>query len=227
MKIVEIFRSIEGEGIRAGKLCTFVRSFGCNLRCSYCDSMYANEGTDYTEMSLEDIVEKCKELGTKCVTLTGGEPLIQPQIIDLIVLLIQSGFEINIETNGSVNISRVRAEVFRRGVEYLNNLFFTVDYKSPSSLMEDRMLMDNFIHDTRSLDVVKFVCGSDEDLQCMKDVVLQMRQYGSAANIFVSPVFGQIELPKIVNFLVEHDLQEVRMQLQMHKIIWDPDTKGV
>ena len=111
MKIVEIFSSIDGEGIRTGYLCTFIRTYGCNLRCNYCDSLYASTNNNYSEMSISEIVKKCSELGNERITLTGGEPLIQPNVIDLISCLIESGFEVNIETNGSVDIFDIRSKV--------------------------------------------------------------------------------------------------------------------
>lgn len=227
MKIVEIFSSIEGEGIRAGMFATFVRTYGCNIRCSYCDSMYANEGAGYTEMTLDEIVHKCVELGNNCITLTGGEPLIQPEINELIHKLLDRGFQINVETNGTVDIAKTRANLSLAVSPVGANLFFTVDYKTPSSGVTDRMCLRNFTNVLHSRDVVKFVCGSEEDLEVMKDIVNQLEDNNCKAHIFVSPVFGQIEAHRIVEFLAENKLRNVRMQLQLHKFIWDPDMKGV
>lgn len=228
MKIVEIFSSIEGEGIRAGKLCTFIRTFGCNLRCSYCDSMYANEGSDYTEMTLESILEKCREFKNICVTLTGGEPLIQPEAAELVNMLLSEGFEVNIETNGSVAICDLRDTLWTQYRNSCKHLMFTIDYKTPSSEMNSRMLMYNFVRYATTQDVIKFVCGTQQDLECMRQIVKSMSQ-GSMLlpEIFVSPVFGKIEPSEIVEFLIRHDLQNVRMQIQMHKVIWDPEKRGV
>ena len=220
MKIVEIFSSIDGEGIRTGKLCTFIRTFGCNCNCIYCDSMYALMGNAWEEMSIPDIINKCKGLKNKCITLTGGEPLIHKDIHNLINTLSNEGFEVNIETNGSVDISKF--------MENNKNVFFTLDYKTPYSGEEDKMYMDNFYKYVRPNDVVKFVCADMNDLETMKIVVYNMmQQLHSLPHIFVSPVFGQIEPVTIVDYLKEHNLQDIRIQLQLHKIIWDPNKTGV
>lgn len=220
MKIVEIFSSIDGEGIRTGKLCTFIRTFGCNCKCVYCDSMYALEGNEWEEISVPEIINKCNELKNKCITLTGGEPLIHKDVHNLINTLSDEGFEVNIETNGSVDISKF--------MENTKNVFFTLDYKTPYSGEEDKMYMDNFYRYVRPNDVVKFVCADIEDLNKMKDVVHTMKQsLNSLPHIFVSPVFGQIEPVTIVDYLKDNNLQDIRIQLQLHKIIWDPDKTGV
>ena len=222
MKIVEIFSSIDGEGIRTGQLCTFIRTFGCNCRCVYCDSMYALEGQDYTEMSIPEIVNKCIELRNKCITFTGGEPLIHKGAYELIEELIKEGFEVNVETNGTVDISKFFMDSNNGSV------FFTVDYKTPYSGEEDKMFMDNFYKNVGSCDVVKFVCGSKEDLNKMLEVVTEMeRRLYVMPHIFVSPVFGTVEAYELVDFLKEHNLQSVRVQLQLHKYIWEPTLKGV
>lgn len=220
--IVEIFSSIDGEGIRAGKLCTFIRTFGCDFRCSYCDSMYALEGTTYTKMSIDEILHKCKELKNHCITLTGGEPLIHKDCYQLIKCLLDAGYEVNIETNGGTDISKFFITSDK------GSLFFTVDYKCPYSGMESKMCMDNFYKNVSSEDVVKFVCATNEDLDKMLEVVTTMKEKLTILpHIFVSPVFNKIEPYELVDFIKEHDLQEVRVQLQLHKYIWDPNTIGV
>jgi 7-carboxy-7-deazaguanine synthase len=182
--------------------------------------MYALEGNEWEEMSVPEIISKCKELKNECITLTGGEPLIHKDVHNLINTLSDEGFEVNIETNGSVDISKF--------MENTKNVFFTVDYKTPYSGEEDKMYMDNFYKYIRSNDVVKFVCASIEDLNKMKDVVHTMKQsLNSLPHIFVSPVFRQIEPVTIVDYLKENNLQDVRMQLQLHKYIWDSNMKGV
>lgn len=222
MKIVEIFSSIEGEGVRTGQLCTFIRTFGCNCRCIYCDSMYALEGSMCTEMSIQQILDKCSELQNKCITFTGGEPLIQKDAKELLQALISAGYYVNVETNGSIDISEF----------FVNNnggsLFFTLDYKTPYSGEESKMYMDNFYKYAGVSDVVKFVCADLEDLNRMKQIVTNMKQYLSAMpHIFVSPVFGKIEPVELVEYTKKYNLQEVRVQVQLHKIIWDPNMIGV
>lgn len=220
MKIVELFSSIDGEGIRTGQLCTFIRTYACNLRCIYCDSMYALEGNSYTEMSITEILTKCKELKNRCITLTGGEPLIHKDVDILITELLRAGYEVNIETNGAVDISKFIVDN--------PNLFFTIDYKTPYSQMEDKMVLDNFFKYARPNDVVKFVCANKQDLDIMKAVVTNMQeQLDELPYIFVSPVFGQIEPVELVDYIKENNLQDVRIQVQLHKIIWNPNTKGV
>lgn len=220
MKIVELFSSIDGEGIRTGKLVTFIRTYGCDLRCSYCDSMYALEGTDYTEMDISTILNKCKELKNKCITLTGGEPLIHKDVDILIKELLKDGYEVNIETNGATDISKFITDS--------EKLFFTIDYKTPFSKMENKMCMDNFYKHVRPNDVVKFVCANEEDLDVMRNIAINMKNsLSNLPHIFVSPVFGEIEPVKLVEYIKKYDLQDVRVQLQIHKLIWEPTMKGV
>lgn len=233
LKIVELFKSIEGEGIRTGSVCTFIRAFGCPCRCTYCDSMYANEtghGMQIEDMTVEEIVNFCKQLKTPYVTITGGEPLIQPEINELIEALLQDKFQVNIETSGACDISMVH-EYFaqKRKHPLLNNLIFTVDYKSFSSGCTGLMIMQNFTKHIRSSDVVKFVVGSKEDLDQMKSVVEKVKLHRGifSPHFFVSPIFGVIEPKEIVEYLKDNDLFDVRMQLQAHKFIWPSDMKGV
>lgn len=219
MKISEIFLSIEGEGARSGLLCVFIRLHGCNLNCTYCDSRYACEGADYTEMSIHDIVDKVSEFKTPRVTITGGEPLIHKDIKKLILALLNlTDMHINIETNGSVLF-----DTSYLGSNKDDRIMITMDWKSISSGMSDKMQDMNLCYLTKN-DVLKFVVGTDEDLEQMKDVV---EHNDLDCQLYVSPVFGQIELPKIVAALLKYHLNNVRMQLQIHKIIWDPDKRGV
>ena len=230
MKIVEIFKSIEGEGMRAGYVATFVRTFGCCCRCKYCDSMYANEVQPdqiLMDLSVDEIVAECIKLKTPYVTLTGGEPLIQKDAKELICKLIQNGFYVNIETSGAVDIGPYKEYAHKHlPGELWNNLMFTVDYKSISSGCTDMMIKTNFSINLWDRDVVKFVVGSSKDLDQMKSMVKEIRKY-SSCHIFVSPIFGDIEPKYIVEYLKDNDIFDVRMQLQIHKFIWNPDMKGV
>ena len=213
MKVVEIFKSIDGEGIRAGFPVTFIRLAGCNLNCSYCDSLYACDwkDEDVTEMTPQEIFKNVYQKGNKRITLTGGEPLIHDDVDCLIDILTRRGFEVNIETNGSVDITR-----------YLErNIIVTMDYKCPSSNMTELMLLEN-LESLRKKDVLKFVVGSKQDLDCCRDII----KY-TDAQIFISPVFGKIEPKEIVEYMIEHDMQDCRIQLQLHKFIWEPDKRGV
>jgi len=212
----EIFGSIDGEGIRTGELASFIRLAGCNLRCTYCDTLYALNHKDGKEMEIKEIVEEIDNIGYKNVTITGGEPLTHKDIDLLIETLLEKGYKINIETNGAVNIEK-----------YLNKCLITMDYKTPSSLMEDKMLLSNLEKLTEN-DVLKFVV-KDSDLNCIEEI---LKEYKIKSYIYISPIFNEIELPKIVEFMKEMqkkgiNTEKVRMQVQLHKIIWDPNMKGV
>lgn len=232
MRIVELFKSIEGEGIRTGKVATFIRSFGCNCRCVYCDSLYAVDGQyagNYPDMSIVEIVNKCKEFKTPYVTFTGGEPLIQPEATKLIKTLLEEGFEVNVETNGAVDIAPFKQNLFTNLSNYPHDkLIFTIDYKSISSGENDKMLWKNFTENLSNNDVLKFVVGTKEDLDDMKHIVQTVENSSSELpHIFVSPIFGMIDPKDIVEYLKDNDLFNVRMQLQIHKFIWPSDMKGV
>lgn len=219
MKVVEIFESINGEGKKAGEIAVFVRFAGCNLNCSYCDTGWANmPDTEYRQMSEREIYDIIKASGIKNVTLTGGEPLLQDNIKELMTLLCEDGFiETEIETNGSIDIEKYRVSKDR--------LSFTVDYKTPGSGMEQDMLPCNCENVTEN-DVVKFVSGSTEDLERAYEII---KRYGLdvRTNVHISPVFGKIEAEDIVEFLKRRRLNNVRISLQLHKYIWNPDKKGV
>lgn len=214
MKVVEIFKSIDGEGKRAGLPTVFIRLFGCNLKCSYCDTQYGCEGTDYKIRSIPDILDTLDRYRTKSVTITGGEPLIHPGIKQLVELLLRRGYWVNIETNGSQYIGNLPANP---------NVFVTMDYKCPSSGMENNMCLEN-LHTLSSTDVLKFVVGSHEDLITALSI---LEEYDPKAQIYFSPVFGKIEPAAIVDFILDHGLDSCKIQLQMHKIIWDPNKRGV
>ena len=213
----EIFGSIDGEGIRTGELATFIRLAGCNLRCSYCDTDYSLKATDGEEITIEEIVNKVKEIGYKNITLTGGEPLIHKNVDKLIDKLIEEGFKLNIETNGAVDITPYIAK----------KLILTVDYKTKSSGMIKYMENKN-ISLLRDYDVFKIVCCKD-DFEDIKELLKnnQIKSY-----IYLSPIFGKIEYYELVDFLKElHkegiDTSKIRVQVQLHKIIWEPNKRGV
>lgn len=212
--IVEIFNSIEGEGRRSGKLCTFIRTAGCNLRCSYCDSQYTFDVSEAKKMTIEQIIEEVEQFSCSLVTLTGGEPLLQPEIGRLISKLISKGYFVNVETNGSVDIS-----MFNRPPQ----LFFTMDWKSPSSGMNDKMLATNLQLLKRG-DVLKFVVG---DLNDLIDMNMILKDNNIQAMVYISPVFGKIEMIDIVEFMKNNHLNNATLQIQLHKVIWAPDERGV
>ena len=220
MRVAEKFISINGEGTRAGELAVFVRFTGCNLRCSYCDTMWANEpGCPYEEMSPAQICEYVRSTGIKNVTLTGGEPLLQKDMDKLISLLIsECGVRVEIETNGAVDL-RPFAELPE------GRPLFTMDYKLPSSGYEDRMIAENFSVLEKE-DTVKFVSGSRADLERAGEII---EKYGllGRCHVYFSPVFGRIEPAEIVDFMLNKRMNKARIQIQMHKVIWDPNERGV
>lgn len=216
--VAEKFVSINGEGVRAGELAVFIRFAGCNLKCGYCDTKWANAVDAPAEkMGSKDILEYILSTGVKNVTLTGGEPLLRQEMGELIDTLMSAGLRVEIETNGSIHLREFADRVYRP--------VFTMDYKLPSSGMEEYMCSDNFgcleKHDT-----VKFVSGSMEDLERAVEVI-ESHHLTERCHVYISPVFGKIEPADIVEFMKEKKLNDVRLQLQLHKFIWDPDKKGV
>lgn len=217
--VAETFVSINGEGVLAGQLSVFVRFTGCNLRCSFCDTMWAND-TDapHTNMTTEEICEAVRKTGVHNVTLTGGEPLLREGMAELLQKLTKNPAQrVEIETNGSVDLAPFT------GISPA--VTFTMDYKLPGSGMEAHMRTKNFALLTER-DTVKFVAGSRADLERALEII---RTYDLThrCHVYLSPVFGRIQPVEIVDFMQEHVLNDVTMQLQMHKIIWDPDQRGV
>ena len=216
--VVEKFISINGEGQKAGELAAFIRMRGCNLSCNYCDTSWANTMDCPCEfLSTEELITWLTEHKIKNVTLTGGEPLLTKGIDTFIEALGSSGFSVEIETNGSVPLQPF--------AEIPNGPSFTMDYKLPGSGMEKYMLPENFAV-LRAQDTVKFVVKDYEDLCRARDVI---REYDltEKCHVYLSPVYGQIELEDIVNFMKDNRMNDVNMQLQMHKIIWDSEMRGV
>ena len=197
-----------------------------------CDTLYAvdpqteeDKQNAFVSMTPEEILNKCIELNLNKITFTGGEPLIQKDAPELVALLLSNDFEVNIETNGAVNIEEFNNKLVEVLVndELLNNLIYTMDYKCPSSGMEDKMIMENIDY-LNDVDVLKFVVGTQEDLDKMKSI---LDEYTPECNIFVSPVFEQMDPKNIVQFILDNNMQNVRVQIQLHKLIWEPSTRGV
>lgn len=218
-KVVEIFESINGEGKKAGQLALFIRFQKCNLNCSYCDTKWANkDDSPYSLMSLEELYKKVVESGIKNITITGGEPLLQENIeIFLKKLAENPEISVEIETNGSINLKKFR--------EIKNGPSFTMDYKLPKSNMEKFMDLENFKYLTKK-DTIKFVASDIDDLEKAREIIEKYSLVEKCA-VYISPVFGKIELSSIVNFMKKYNMNGVNMQLQIHKIIWDPEAKGV
>ena len=218
-KVVEKFISINGEGTLCGQLAVFIRFAGCNLNCSYCDTSWANKkNVPYQLMSIEGIYEYIKSTKVKNITLTGGEPLLQKGIIKLLERLsLENELHVEIETNGSIPLNDF--------IKIKNPPSFTMDYKLPSSKMEERMLLDNFKYLTKK-DTIKFVSGSFEDLNKAKFIIEEFNLI-EKTNVYISPVFGEISMDSIVEFMVQNKMNGVTLQIQLHKVIWDPNKRGV
>ncbi len=216
--VAEKFVSINGEGTRAGELAVFVRFKGCNLSCGYCDTKWANRAdTPSIPETAEDIRGFAEKSGVVNVTLTGGEPLLQKELYALIETLMKNGRSVEIETNGSVPIGELSRKEYRP--------LFTMDYKLPSSGMENSMCLENFQYLAKQ-DTVKFVSGSIADLERAAEII-EKYSLTERCHVYFSPVFGSIEPSEIVEFMKRRKLNGARLQLQLHKFIWDPDKKGV
>lgn len=212
MLISEIFKSISGESWQAGYLAVFIRTYGCPLNCSYCDSRYACDSNEYTLMSVDQIMSIVDQMQCKRVIFTGGEPLIQKDAHELVARLSSEAYIVEIETCGAVDIQ-----------EYLHipNVYITMDWKSISSGMNDKMIPEN-LYMLREQDVLKFVVSNEDDLDDMVRIAAE-----TDAQCFVSPVFSEIEPVDIVSYMMNNNLDDIRFQLQIHKIVWDKDKRGV
>jgi 7-carboxy-7-deazaguanine synthase len=209
--INEIFHSIQGESSHMGRPCVFVRLTYCNLRCSYCDTEYAfYEGK---EMSLEDIMNEVRSYKCTLVEITGGEPLAQEGVHELMRLLCDEGHEVLLETGGSLDISRVDPRVKR-----------IVDFKCPSSEMVKKNHWQNVDHLKRG-DEVKFVIGDRQDFDWAVDMIGKHRLI-ERCPVLMSCVFDVLQPVELAGWILESRLN-VRFQLQMHKYIWEPATRGV
>ena len=211
LKVNEIYFSLQGESTHMGRTCVFVRLTYCNLRCSYCDTEYAfYEGADQT---LSEIIEKIKSYNCPLIEITGGEPLIQKNVHPLMKSLCDSGFEVLLETAGHLDISETDPRVKR-----------IMDIKCPSSGESEKMLWTN-IENLRPGDEVKFVVGSQEDLDYSKKIIMT-HSLDKKCEVIISPVFDKITNLEIADWILKNNLP-VRMQIQLHKMIWEPNTPGV
>jgi 7-carboxy-7-deazaguanine synthase len=211
MKVCEIFTSIQGESTYAGMPCTFVRTTGCNLRCSYCDTVYAyEEGTELTE---DEIVGRIREAGLETVEITGGEPLLQKGVMSLVRRLLDSGYRVLIETNGSQDI---------RGMD--RRSVIVLDVKTPGSGVSGTLLQSNleFLKDE---DEVKFVITSKEDYEWAKNFVLK-HSLTEKCTVLFSPAFGMLD-PSALSKWIMRDRLNVRLNLQLHKYIYGTQLRGV
>jgi 7-carboxy-7-deazaguanine synthase len=211
MKVCEIFTSIQGESTYAGMPCTFIRMTGCNLRCSYCDTVYAyEEGTEFSE---DEIISRVDRAGLKTVEITGGEPLLHGGIPSLVTRLLESGYTVLVETNGSQDIRNID----RRSVIIL-------DVKTPGSGMSGSILQSN-LEVLKDRDEVKFVITDKEDYEWAKNLI---RKYSlpERCTVLFSPAFGILD-PSALSTWIMADKLDVRLNLQLHKYIYGPHLRGV
>lgn len=209
----EIFYSVQGESSHAGRPCQFVRLTGCNLRCSYCDTQYAyGEGRP---MEAAEIVAVLSARGCRLAEVTGGEPLLQEETPALITALLQKGFEVLLETNGTFSIKNIDTRCAR-----------IIDVKCPSSGEKDKTCWDNMELLTAK-DEIKFVIGDKFDYNYAMNILTSHRGIlNSGCSLLFSPVFGVLPPVVLAEWVLAADLP-ARMQIQLHKIIWDPRTTGV
>lgn len=211
LKINEIFYSIQGEGTSAGLPCIFIRLTYCNLRCTYCDTEYAFY--DGQDMSIDNILVKIKEYDCNLVEVTGGEPLVQSESLELMTRLCDLGYKVMLETSGSLSIENVDKRV--------KNI---LDFKCPTS----KMVKKNYYPNTNFIkpnDEVKFVIGNREDYEWTKEIINKY-DLTNKCEVLLSTVFGELENIELVEWILEDNLK-VRFQTQLHKHIWEPDKKGV
>jgi 7-carboxy-7-deazaguanine synthase len=210
--IHEIYASIQGESTFAGLPCTFVRTTGCNLRCSWCDTTQAFYGG--TRMTRADVLAKALATGTELVELTGGEPLLQPGVLPLLTELCDAGKTVLIETSGEADVSGVDARVHK-----------IMDLKAPGSGESARNRWTNLDH-ISARDEIKFVLSDRADYEWMRDTIHARDLTKRTPNLLASTVFGKLTTKALVGWVLEDKLP-VRVQLQMHKYVWAPEAQGV
>lgn len=213
LNVNEVFYSIQGESSYAGRPCVFVRLTGCNLRCSYCDTTYAYE--EGKQQTIEEILQAVASYACRLVEVTGGEPLLQKETPDLIDRLLRQGYTVLLETNGSCDIGEIPAPCVK-----------IVDFKCPGSGMEDSNCLKN-INKLSAHDEVKFVVGDRRDFEFAKKVTEEVRRrHGEEVAIHFAPVFEKLASDELARWILEENLS-VRLQLQLHKIIWPAIKRGV
>lgn len=211
LRISEVYASVQGESRWVGLPCTFVRLTGCNLRCTWCDSVFTFKGGEHR--SIDAVIAEVEALGIPLVEVTGGEPLAQRQCIPLMQRLLDRGYEVLLETSGSLDISRVPA-----GVHVI------MDLKPPGSgeVAKNRWQNLEFL---QPKDEIKLVLASREDFEWARDRIREHR-LSERCPVLVSPVFGSLDPRELVEWTLAERLP-VRVQVQLHKVIWPPEARGV
>jgi 7-carboxy-7-deazaguanine synthase len=211
LRVTEIFASIQGETSYVGLPFSFVRLTGCNLRCRYCDTTYAYDGGE--EFPVQEVVSRVEIFGIPRVTVTGGEPLLQPEACGLVTAFLDRGFTVLVETNGTLPLAPLDARAVK-----------VMDVKCPGSGEDRKMLWENFAALTPR-DEVKFVIASEEDYRYAKEV-LAKHGVKTPFTVLLSPAFGLLAPGKLAGWMVG-DRLSARFQLQLHKLVWGPDARGV
>ncbi len=211
LRVNEIFYSIQGESTYTGLPCVFVRLTACNLRCRWCDTEYAfYEGETLT---VEQVLEKVRAYKCPLVEITGGEPLLQEGVYPLIDRLLLEGYEVLIETGGSLDVRGLDARVVK-----------IVDLKAPGSGMDHRNNLDNLRRLDRK-DQIKFVVADRRDYEWAKRMMAE-HALAEKAQVLFSPVFGELHPRELAEWILA-DRLSARLQIQLHKYLWDPDHRGV
>jgi len=211
MRITEIFYSIQGESSFIGTPCVFIRTTGCNLRCVWCDTTYSFYGGE--EIRLDEIMKKVESYGCKLVEITGGEPMLQKEIYELCDRLLAANYAVLIETGGSLDLSRVDPRVVK-----------IVDLKCPGSGEAEHNYWPN-LEILQPHDQIKFVIKDRADYEWTLEVIRKHR-LDERFHLLISPVFGEMELQPLAEWMLA-DRVKARLQIQLHKLIWSPEMRGV
>ena len=215
LNISEIFYSIQGEGTRAGLPCVFVRLQGCNLRCVWCDTPYALDIKQIEQiMTFNEILDEIKSYNCNFIEFTGGEPLVQSNCIDLMNFLSENNYTVAIETSGSKSIEKLNKSIIK-----------ILDIKCPGSNMQKFNKIDNLKY-LDAKDEVKFVISNRNDFDWAMEFISKNNVFAITDNILFSPVFAQLEPIDLSQWILATHLP-IRLQLQIHKFIWEPSKRGV
>ena len=211
LQLSEIFKSIQGESSFAGLPCTFIRLAGCNLRCSYCDTVYAYEPS--SELTVEEILAEVAALSCPLVEITGGEPLLQEEVYPLMAELLRQGYQVLLETNGTIDLTAVDPRVV-----------VIMDIKCPGSGQSEKVLWDN-LKRLKEKDQVKFVLSHRQDYVWARRVI-EKHGLDKKCLLLFSPAYGSLSARDLAQWILSDGLK-VRLQLQLHKIIWGAEARGV
>ncbi|MCB9759950.1 MAG: radical SAM protein [Alphaproteobacteria bacterium] len=212
LRVTEVYASIQGESTWVGLPCTFVRLTGCNLRCTWCDSVFTFTGGEHR--SIDDVLDEVDRVGVSLVEVTGGEPLAQRQAIPLLQRLVDRGYTVLLETSGSIDIRPVPDAVH-----------VIMDLKPPGSGEADKNLLSN-IEALQPNDEVKFVLADRRDFDWAADLIRRYDLRSRCREVLLSPVWGSLEPAALVDWALAERLP-ARVQVQVHKVIWPPDARGV